>query len=196
MFYQNRSLFHGPGGSDAAWLSINNQTNGERARTTGVSSNTILVAQNYMTIRKLAWSNFNSIPIGQILGPLSFRLAELGLLARWIQIEYYARTMGVAGMTAGKYSAKRYGGIIAAQRLGLQYTQTSMSAASAAGVTSRRQARRQITKRLAKRGLVRVGIRAIPVLGWGFLAYDIYTVTFKGELWGVSLWTEEEVVVT
>ena len=196
MFYQNKSLFHGPGGSDAAWLSINNQSNGGMARLVGVNKNTILVAQEYMTIRRLTWSNFNSVPIGQILGPLSFRLAEFGLMARWIQIEYYARTMGVAGASAGKYSAKRYGSIIAAQRLGLQYTQTSLSAASAAGVTSRRQARRQIVKRLAKRGIARVGVRAIPILGWGFLAYDIYTVSFKGELWGVSLWTEEEVIVT
>lgn len=195
MFYQNKSLFHGPGGSDASWLSINNQSNGDTAKSSGVDSNTILVAQEYMTIRRLSWSNFNSVPIGQILGPLSFRLAELGLIARWIQIEYYARTMGVAGMTAGRYSAKRYGAIIATQRLGLQYTQTSISAARAGGVMSRRQARKQIVKRVAKRGIVRLGIRAVPVLGWGFLLYDIYTVTFKGELWGVSLWTEEEVRV-
>lgn len=195
MFYQNRSLFHGQGGSDASWLSLNNQANGDVARSIGVRSNTILIAQEYMTIRRLTWHNFTSIPIGQILGPLSFRLAELGLIARWIQIEYYARTMGVSGMAAGKYSAKRYGGIIAAQRLGLQYTQTSMSAASAAGVTSRRQARRAIAKRLAKRGIVRLGVRAIPIAGWGFLLYDIYTVSTKGELWGVSLWTEEEVAV-
>lgn len=196
MFYQNSGLFHGPGGSDAAWLSINNQVNGEIANTAGVRTNTILVAQNYMTVRRLAWSNFNSVPIGQILGPLSFRLAELGLLARWIQIEYYARTLGVSGMTAGKRSAKRYGGIIAAQRLGLQYTQTSLSAASAAGVTSRRQARRAITKRLVKRGAVRLGARAIPILGWGFLGYDVYTVTVKGELWGVKLYEEEVVPVS
>ena len=195
MFYQNSGLFHGPGGSDAAWLSINNQVNGERANAAGVRTNTILVAQNYMTIRRMTWSNFNSIPIGQILGPLSFRLAELGLIARWIQIEYYARTLGVSGMTAGKRSAKRYGAIIASQRLGLQYTQTSLSAASAAGVTSRRQAKRAIAKRIAKRGLVRVGLRAIPVVGWGFLAYDVFTVTTRGELWGVKLYEEEVVPV-
>lgn len=196
MFMQNTGLFHGPGGSDSSWLSLNNQVRGELASNAGVRTNDILVAQNYMTIRRLTWSNFNSIPIGQILGPLSFRLAELGLIARWIQIEYYARTFGVAGSTAGRYSAKRYGAQIAAQRLGLQYTQTSLSAASAAGVTSRRQARRAITKRLVKRGLVRVGARAIPVLGWGFLAYDVFTVTVHGELWGVKLYEEEVVPVS
>jgi hypothetical protein len=39
----------------------------------------------------------------------------------------------------------------------------------------------------AGRVLGRVGVRAVPWIGWGLVAYDIYTLTTRGELWGVEV---------
>ena len=63
-------------------------------------------------------------------------------------------------------------------------------------LAARQQARRQIVRRLVTRGVAKAGFRIIPYVGWGLLAWDIYTVTTRGELWGVKLYTEEEVIVT
>lgn len=33
----------------------------------------------------------------------------------------------------------------------------------------------------------RLGLRAVPWIGWGLVAWDIYTLTTRGELWGVEV---------
>lgn len=48
------------------------------------------------------------------------------------------------------------------------------------------------TIRFVQRFAPRALGRLIPYVGLAFIAYDVYTVTTRGELWGVKIWTEGE----
>ena len=205
MFQQHSALFHGPGGLSTSWLSLNNQRNGEYARSLGVPSATIYQVQQFQTIRTLQWQAISAKATMQILGPRVFAIASTALTARWAY--QFVLSVRMTNLTAGLASGgvKAAAATQAAQRITAAggytaATQAAQRITAAGGYTAatqatRRTARRQITKRLAVRGAASLGLKAIPIVGWGFLAYDIYTVAAHGELWGVKLYEEEVVPV-
>ena len=189
MFEQHTALFHGPGGSPTSWLSLSNQRNGEYARSLGVPSATIYQVQQFQTIRTLQWQAISAKAVSQILGPRIFSVASTALTARWAY--QFALSVRMTNLTAGLAAGgvKAQAAVQAAQRI------TAAGGYTAATQATRRTARRQITKRIAVRGAAKLGLSVIPIVGWGFLAYDIYTVAAHGELWGVKLYEEEVVPV-
>lgn len=189
MFEQHSALFHGPGGSPTSWLSLSNQRNGEYARSLGVPSATIYQVQQFQTIRTLQWQAITAKATMQILGPRVFSIASTALTARWAY--QFVLSVRMTNLTAGLAS----GGVKAAAATQAAQRITASGGYTAATLASRRTARRQITKRLAVRAAAQIGLKAIPIVGWGFLAYDIYTVAAHGELWGVKLYEEEVVPV-
>lgn len=45
-----------------------------------------------------------------------------------------------------------------------------------------------VARILVKKAPTRVLSRFIPYLGWGLAGWDIYTILFRGELWGVQIY--------
>lgn len=192
-FHQNYSLFHGPGGGSDSWLSITNQITGDIAVRSGVSKQTVLEVQEFATIRRIAWQAIGSKATMQILTPRLFALADSIVTAAWAYQYYLGLTMNNLALHYGKRGAKGRAATAVVQRALLQ---TSTHATGMTTVATQQAARRAIRRRLATRGLTKLGLRAIPYIGWGLLAWDVYTVTTRGELWGVKLYTEEEVAIT
>ena len=194
-FHQNYSLFHGPGGGSTSWLSITNQITGDLAIRAGVSKTTVLTVQEFATIRRLNWQTISGKATMQLLGPRLFALADSVITARWAYQYYLSITMSnlAANFAKGKATIKGGAALQLVQR-GL--TQTSTGAMGMTTVASRQAARRAIARRLVTRGVAKLGLRIIPYVGWGLLAWDVYTVSTRGELWGVKLYTEEEVAIT
>ena len=192
-FQQNRSLFHGPGGSSLSWLSITNQITGDIAVRAGVSKETVLTVQEFATIRKLNWQVINSKATVQFLIPRLSALAVNVITARWAYQYYMSVTMSNYVIHYGGKGLKARAARDLVQR-GLTRTSTGMMGMTT--VATKRAARRAIIKRVAIRAVARTPLRVIPYIGWGLLAWDVYTVTTRGELWGVKLYTEEEVAIT
>lgn len=191
-FHQHPGLFHGPGGSSHAWLSINNQVNGDLASRAGVSDKTILLVQETMTIRTIAWGVIGRKVTSYILLPRLAGLTSNVLMARWAYLTYLSYTMDnlVIQASAGglKGKAANIGLQRAAANVGL-----SRQPARVIDPLAQRTARRQIARRTALRVGAQLGLRAVPIIGYGLLAYDIYTLSVHGELYGVQVWDKEPV---
>lgn len=192
-FHQNRTLFHGPGGGSNSWLSITNQITGDLAVRAGVSKETVLTVQEFATIRTIAWQSLGAKASLQYLGPRLFALADSVITARWAYQYYLSITMTNLSVNYGKRGIKGAAARALVQR---SLQSTSTGAMGMTTVATKRAARRAIIKRVAARGVTKVGLRVIPYVGWGLLAWDVYTVSTRGELWGVKLYTEEEVAIT
>lgn len=192
-FSQNRALFHGPGGGSTSWLSITNQITGNLAVRAGVPKSTVLTVQEFATIRRLNWQTISGKATLQILTPRLAALAANVVTARWAYQYYLSITMTNLAANYGKRGIKGAAARDLVQR-GLTRTSTGMMGMTT--VTTQRAARRAILRRVVVRGLSRGAFRVIPYVGWGLLAWDVYTVSTRGELWGVKLYTEEEVAIT
>jgi hypothetical protein len=190
MFYQNGSLFHGPGGGPGSWMSIQNQMMGDMAIRSGVSKTTVLTVQEFATVRKINWQAIKSKVASQLLGPRLFALADSVITARWALQFYYSVSLTNLTLAASK------GGIKAAAAQQAILRVTAAGGSTVAPTITRQAARAAIRRQIVKRGAVKLGLRAIPYVGWGLLAWDVYTITTRGELWGVKLYTEEEVAIT
>jgi hypothetical protein len=192
-FHQHPGLFHGPGGSPHSWLSINNQVNGDLAARAGVPNKTILLVQEITTIRRLAWGTIGRKATSYILLPKLAGLTGNVLMARWAYLTYLSYTMDnlVIQASAGglKGRAANIGLQRAAANVGL-----SRQPARLIDPLAQRTARRQIARRTALRVGAQLGLRAVPIIGYGILAYDIYTLTAHGELMGVKIYESEEYV--
>ena len=192
-FHQHPGLFHGPGGTGHAWLSINNQVNGDLAARAGVPNSTILLVQETTTIRKIAWGTIGRRVTSTILLPKLAGLTSNVLLLRWSYLTYLSYTMDnlVIQASAGglKGRAANIGLQRAAANVGL-----SRAPARVIDPLASRTARRQIAKRTALRVGSQLGLRAVPIIGYGVLAYDIYTLTAHGELAGIKIYESEEYV--
>jgi hypothetical protein len=192
-FHQNRTLFHGPGGGSDSWLSITNQITGDLAVRAGVPKETVLTVQEFATIKKIAWQALASKATMQYLGPRLFALADSVVTARWAYQYYLSITMTNLSVNYGKRGIKGAAARALVQR---SLQSTSTGAMGMTTVATKRAARRAIIRRVATRGVTKLGLRVIPYVGWGLLAWDVYTVTTRGELWGVQLYTEEQVAIT
>ena len=193
MFAQNHTLFHGPGGSPYAWLSMTNQINGDAAKRAGISESTILTVQHTSVIRTLAWQVIGRKALSYIVVPKLSSLAANVLYARWAYITYLSYTMDNVAIRSATGGMKGKAATIALERAAANITvrQTTVKLADPAAQAI---ARRRIRRRIALRAGAQLGLRAVPIIGYGLLAYDIYTLTAHGELMGVKIYESEEYV--
>jgi hypothetical protein len=192
-FHQHSGLFHGPGGSPHAWLSINNQVNGDLASRAGVPDKTILLVQETTTIRSLNWNVIGRKVTSYILLPRLAGLTSNVLLARWAYLTYLSYTMDNLVIQASAGGLKGRAATIGLQRAAANVG-LSRQPARVIDPLAQRTARRQIARRAALRAGTQIGLRAVPIIGYGLLAYDIYTLTAHGELMGVKIYESEEYV--
>lgn len=192
-FHQHPGLFHGPGGSSHAWLSINNQVNGDLAARAGVPDKTILLVQTVTTTRSLAWGVIGRKALSHVLLPKLAGLTGNVLMARWAYLTYLSYTMDNLAIQASAGGLKGRAANIGLQRAAANVG-LSRQPARVIDPLAQRTARRQIARRTALRVGSQLGLRAIPIIGYGILAYDIYTLTAHGELMGVKIYESEEYV--
>lgn len=154
-------MFYGPGNGDGLdWVSFTNQIRGDQARRLGVPADVIRDAQLEAVGRRFNWE-----AIGQ------------QLLEEKIQRQLRIRAIGYA--------------LAAAPMIGQAIIARLPSSVWAAKVGSKKAVKRwAVARALTSRAPRRLFVRVIPYVGWAMVAYDVYTVTFKGELWGVQLWSE------
>ena len=154
-------MFYGPGnGGGLDWVSFNNQLNGDRAAALGVPKLVIRDAQLEAVGRRFNWNG-----LGQ------------ALVEEKIQRRLTRSGVGV--------------GLAVAPFLGRALVANLPNWVGAGAVGSTRAVTRYgVARALTSRAPRRLFVRVVPYLGWAMLAYDIYTITFKGELWGVQLWSE------
>ena len=192
-FHQHPGLFHGPGGSPNAWLSISNQVNGNLASRAGVPDKTILLVQETTTIRRIAWGTIGRKVTSHILLPKLAGLTSNALLLRWSYLTYLSYTMDNLMIQASAGGLKGRAANIGLQRA-VANVGLSRQPARVIDPLAQRTARRQIARRTALRVGSQLGLRAVPIIGYGLLAYDIYTLTAHGELMGVKIYESEEYV--
>lgn len=154
-------LFYGPGNGDTLdWISFQNQVNGDRARALDVPADVIQAAQLEAVGRRFNWDGISK-----------------QLLEEKIQRHLRIRAIGYA--------------LAAAPMVGKAILARVPSSVWAAKVGSKKAVTRYAVGRaLVSRAPRRLFVRVVPYVGWAMIAYDLYTVTFKGELWGVQLWSE------
>jgi len=191
-FHQNPTLFHGPGGSAHAWISMSNQANGDLAVRSGVPVSTVLLVQEITTIRKLNWQAISQKALSHIMVPRLVAIGDSVITARWAYMYYLSITMNDYAI---HYGTKGIKGKAAAQ--GVQRALANTRAVGYSPMISpatQAGGRRAIRRRFALRAGAKVGLRIVPVVGYALLAYDIYTITTRGELWGVKIYEEEQYV--
>lgn len=63
---------------------------------------------------------------------------------------------------------------------------------STAKIGTREALETAVFRVLMKRAPSRLLTRFIPYLGWGLAGYDVYTILFKGSLWGVQIYEKND----
>lgn len=156
-------LFYGPGNGDTLdWVSFQNQLRGEQARSLGVPADVIQAAQI-----ELAFSHFNWDAITK------------QLLEEKIRRHLTIRAVGYA--------------LAVAPLVGQAIISRLPASVWAAKVGSKQAVKRYaITRALVSRAPRRLFVRVIPWVGWAMVAYDIYTFTVKGEVWGVQIYEKND----
>lgn len=192
-FHQHPGLFHGPGGQPGSWFSIQNQINGDLMYRSGVPETVILTVQETTTIRKLAWGVIGRKVASYILLPKIASLTSNILIARWAYLSYLSYTLDNLTIHAASGGLKGRAANIGLQRAAANVG-LSRAPARLIDPAASRLARRQIARRTALRAGATLGLRAVPIVGYGILAYDIYTLTAHGELMGVKIYESEEYV--
>lgn len=191
-FHQHPGLFHGPGGSPNAWLSFTNQKMGAIASSLKIDLGTIITVQEVMTIRKLNWQALGQKATTHILGPRLFALADSVVTARWAYQYYLSITMNDYSV---HFASKGVKGAAARQGVTRALAQARVVGYSPiVSAPAKTAAQATIRRQLIRRGATKLGLRALPVIGWGLLAYDVYTVSTRGELWGVKVYEEEDII--
>jgi len=59
-------------------------------------------------------------------------------------------------------------------------------------IAAKEAAEAAVFRVLARKAPVRVLSRVVPYVGWGLAAWDVYTITMRGELWGVQIYEKNE----
>lgn len=158
-------LFYGPGSGPAnspAWLSFQNQFRTELALEAGVSEK---VVHNALVLQVGDRHRLNFNGLGRAYGERQVK-RRIKAYSAILAFQYGVPFVGRQILSLPRFSA-------------------------AAGVT-------RVTAtdvgvyglfRLSQRKVgVRVLSRFIPYVGWGLAAWDIYTIIFRGELWGVQIY--------
>jgi len=162
-------LFYGPGGGELLdWQQFQNTLNVDDALAVGVPEK--VIRENLiLQIGSHGRFNFNGLSKAYAQRQVKRRIKAYTLVAT---LHY-----GIPFVTRQ----------IAYRRM-LSYGTTS----SVARITARETAETAIYRVLLRRAPTRVLTRFVPYLGWGLAGYDIYTIAFKGELWGVQIYEKNE----
>ena len=154
-------LFYGPGNGDTLdWVAFQNKLRGDQARRFGVPSDVIKAAQLDAVGRRFNWQGISEALVQEKIRR-HLRIRAFGLALA--VAPYVGRTI-IANVPSSLWAAK-----VGSKKAITRYS---------------------VSRALVSRAPRRLFVRVIPYVGWAMLAYDLYTVTFKGELWGVDLWSE------
>lgn len=162
-------LFYGPGGGEyVSWQQFQMHVNVDDALNVGVPESVIrdnLILQ----IGSHGRFNFNGLSKAYAKRQVKRRIkAYTALITLQYAIPFVTRQIAFSRMQA--------------------YGTTS----SLARISARETAETAVFRVLMRRAPSRVLTRFIPYLGWGLAGYDIYTILFKGSLWGVQIYEKNE----
>lgn len=165
-------LFHGPGNGEAGinWMAFQSQYRANLAISAGVPEKRV---RDYLVI-----------PLGDH-GRLNFS----GLTRAYAERQVKRRIKAYTALLTLQYGIP----FVTRQAAWLRYQAKYAALDAAAGGAVRRIAAKEATEAaigrlLIRRAPTRVVSRFIPYVGWGLAAWDIYTITFRGELWGVQIY--------
>lgn len=162
-------LFYGPGSGPAnspAWLSFQNQFRTETALQAGVAESVVndLLILQIGDQRRL---NFN------------------GLTKAYAQRQVKRRVKAYTAIVAFRYGIPFVGRqILNHPRFAVSRGVTRVTATDIGIYALFRTSQKKVGVRLLS--------RFIPYLGWGLAAWDIYTIIFRGELWGVQIYEKAD----
>jgi len=169
-------LFYGPGNGEAGihWTVFQGQYRTELALEAGVSEETI---RNYLVI-----------PLGD-RGRLNFS----GLTRAYAERQVKRKLKAYTAIVTLQYGVPFVNRTIAWQRYKSAYMPLDLAAKGGARKIATKEAVEfGVYRVLARKAPVRVISRVVPYVGWGLAAWDIYTITFRGELWGVQIYEKNE----
>ncbi|WP_438995708.1 hypothetical protein [Poseidonia sp.] len=169
-------MFYGPGNGEAGinWTVFQGQYQTELAIEAGISQETI---RNYLVI-----------PLGD-RGRLNFS----GLTRAYAERQVRRRIKAYTAIITLQYGVPFVTRQIAWMRYQRAYAPLDIAAKGAARKIATKEAIEFGAFRLlARRAPVRVISRVVPYVGWGLAAWDIYTITFRGELWGVQIYEKNQ----
>lgn len=167
-------LFHGPGNGEAGigWKAFQAQHRANQALEVGVPTS---VVNDYLVI-----------PLGEY-GRLNFH----GLTRAYAERQVKRRIKAYTAILTLQYGIP----FVTRQVAWLRYNQTYRAldeAAMAAGLVrtagKREAVEYGVARLLMRRAPTRLLSRVVPYVGWGLAAWDIYTIVFRGELWGVQIY--------
>lgn len=165
-------LFYGPGGGEAGidWIAFQSQHRAEIAIQAGVPKR---VVRDYLVI-----------PLGSH-GQLNFH----GLTRAYAERQVKRRIKAYTALLTLQYGIP----FVTRQAAWMRYQTKYAALDAAAGAAFRKKGAQEaveyaVARALIKKAPTRVVSRFIPYVGWGLAAWDIYTITFRGELWGVQIY--------
>lgn len=165
-------LFYGPGNGEAGinWKVFQGQYQADLAIGAGVPESTV--------------RNLLIVPLGDY-GRLNFS----GLTKAYATRQVKRRIKAYTAILTLQYGIP----FVTRQVAWLRYQSAYQALDVAAGGAVRRIATKEaaeaaVFRVLARKAPVRVISRVVPYVGWGLAAWDIYTITFRGELWGVQVY--------
>ena len=168
-------MFYGPGGGEyISWQEFQMVTANEQAIRAGVPES-VIRDRLILQISEGSRLNFNGLTGAYAKRQVKRRIKAYTLLV--------TLQMGIPFVTR--------------QVAWLRYQRVYAPLDAAAGGAVRRIAAKEtaeavVFRALLRRAPTRVLTRFIPYLGWGLAGYDIYTIAFKGSLWGVQIYEKTE----
>ena len=165
-------LFYGPGNGEAGidWEAFQIQHRSQQALTAGVPESSV--------------RDFLIIPLGD-RGRLNFT----GLTRAYAERQVKRRARAYAAVLSLQYGIP----FITKQAAFLRYQSAYAALDVGVSVGARRIATREAAEAamfrvLMRKAPVRIVSRVVPYVGWGLAAWDIFTITTRGELWGVQIY--------
>lgn len=162
-------LFYGPGGGEYIdWQTFQIEINTDQALNAGVPES-VVRDHLILNVGEHGRFNFNGLSRAYAKRQVKRRIKAYTLL---ITLQY-----GIPFITRQ----------VAYRRM-IAYGTLS----STAKIGTRETVETAVFRVLMKRAPSRLLTRFIPYLGWGLAGYDVYTIVFKGELWGVQIYEKND----
>jgi hypothetical protein len=162
-------LFYGPGGGEYIdWQTFQIEINTDQALNAGVPES-VIRDNLILNVGEHGRLNFNGLSKAYAKRQVKRRIKAYTLL---ITLQY-----GIPFITRQ----------VAYRRM-LAYGTLS----STAKIGARETFEAAVFRVLMKRAPSRLLTRFIPYLGWGLAGYDVYTILFKGSLWGVQIYEKND----
>lgn len=164
-------MFYGPGGGEyISWQEFQMTTANEQAIRAGVPEK-VIRDRLILQISEGSRLNFNGLTRAYAERQVKRRIKAYTLLV--------TLQMGIPFVTRQ-----------VAMRRTLHYY--AVPRAPLARIGAKETAETLVYRALLRRAPTRVLTRFIPYLGWGLAGYDIYTILFKGSLWGVQIYEKTD----